>query len=105
MRKIHSVLFVLLLTAGATVAHADNSFGFNLNLGGWGYYPPPPVYYAPPPPVYYAQPQIQIYSQSFPAYPRYVGPGFHRRHDAHRYYGNGNGGWRGDRGRYDDNDD
>lgn len=104
MRKIRFVLFVFLVMAGATRAHADNLFGFNLNLGGWGYYPPPPpVYYSPPPPVYYAPPQIQIYSQPFPAYQGYYGPGVYSRHHGRRYYDNG--GYRGWRGRYDDDDD
>lgn len=103
MRKIHFLLFVLLVTAGTARAYAHNSFGLNLNLGGWGYYPPPPVYYTPPPPVYYAPPQVHY--QPFPTYPGYFGPGIYSRHDGRRYYDNGYRGWRGYRGRYDDDDD
>ena len=61
----------------AAQARTAVSFGFNLPLGGYGYYPAPayvappvayaapaPVYYAPPPayyapaPVYYAPPRV-----------------------------------------------
>lgn len=105
MRKIHFVLFALFLaTIGTAKAYAHNSFGFNLNIGGGGYYyAPPPVYYTPPPPVYYASPRV--YYQPRPAYQGYFGPGAYIRHDGRRYYDNGYRGWRGYRGRHDDDND
>lgn len=103
MRKIRFVLFALFLAVvGTAQAYAHNSFGFNLNLGGGGYYAPPPVYYTPPPPVYYAPPQV--YYQPFPAYQGYFGRGAYIRHDGRRYYDNGHRGWRGHRGHRDDDD-
>ena len=63
-------LITLLTLASISSAYANDSFGFNINLGNpYFYYPSPPVYYSAPP-VYVAEPRI-VYHHPRVVYDRY----------------------------------
>ncbi len=56
-----ALMAALLLPASAFAGHV--SVGVGINLGGPGYYAPPPVVYeAPPAPVYYYDPPPVVYA-------------------------------------------
>lgn len=100
MKVVRLVLLSLTLSIAAmTSAYAHDSFSFGINIGGPGYYAPPPVRYypAPPPAVYYAPPPVYyrsappVYYQPAPrAYYRYYDEGPRRHHD---HDGWGRRGW------------
>ena len=70
VKTFHSVVLALAIGAASiTSAQARDSFSLGINIGGYGY-APPPAYYAAPPVVYYERPVV--YYQ--PA-PRYYGYG------------------------------
>ncbi len=118
MKIIHSTILALAIGAASiTSAQAHDSFSFGLNIGSYGYAPPPVVYY--PAPVYYSEP---VYYQSEPRYYsyapllsyRYFDDGFrghhrgwgHGEHEEHEHHGGHEGRERGgwdhdDRGHHD----
>jgi len=99
MKTIRLALVTIGLALAASSAFARDSFSFGINIGGPGYYAPPPVrYYPAPPPVYYAPPPV-YYSPAPRAYyapaPRAYyyydnGPRHNHGHGGHR------DGWRRD---------
>lgn len=85
--------------ASITTANAHDSFHLGINLGGYGYAPPPVTYYYPGPstyyyggPAYYGPPRVIRYAPVV-QYNQFRGGHHHRHHGWDR-------GWdRGDRGR------
>ncbi|OYY50188.1 MAG: hypothetical protein B7X95_03340 [Methylophilaceae bacterium 17-44-8] len=98
--KILKVLLATIAISVATMssASARDSFNLGINIGGYGYAPPPAVYYYPGPstyyygaPAYYAPPRVIRYAPVV-QYNQFRGGHHHGHH--------GNRGWdRGDRGR------
>jgi hypothetical protein len=116
MKIFHSA--VLALTIGAatvSTAQARDSFSLGINVGGYGYAPPPVVYYPAPvyygEPVYYSQP-VTYYREapryygyaptvvSF-GYQNYGGYSHHGGHNGWGHHGWNRGGDHHDRGRGD----
>lgn len=114
--KILRSMFIVLAIGAATIstANARDSFSLGINIGGYGYAPPPVVYY--PAPVYYDEPVV--YYRPAPRYysyaPTIVSLGYQNyggyRHHGHHdgwgrgrgHHGWGHGGWdRGGRGDWD----
>jgi len=67
--------------ASITTANAHDSFHLGINLGGYGYAPPPVAYYPAPvyydaPRVYYSSPRVIHYGPPAVSY-RYYGGGHH----------------------------
>lgn len=101
MKLIHSVVLALAIGAATvSTAQARDSFSLGINIGGYGYAPPPVVYY--PAPVYYSEP---VYYR--PA-PRHYGYGYaptvvsfgYQSFGGHRHgHGWGHRGWDRDSGR------
>lgn len=91
MKTFHSVVLALAIGAvSITSAQARDSFSLGINIGGYGY-APPPVYYAAPPVVYYERPVV--YYQPVPHYYGY-GPSY-APVVSYQYYNNGYDGHRG----------
>jgi hypothetical protein len=86
MKLIHSTVLALVIgVAAVSSAQARDSFSLGINVGGYGYAPPPVVYY--PAPVYYSEP-VTYYR----AAPRYYGyaptvVSFGYTNYSHGYYG------------------
>ncbi len=103
MKTFHSVVLALAIGAASiTSAQARDSFSLGINVGGYGY-APPPVYYAAPPVVYYERPVVYyerpvVYYQPAPRYYGY-GPSY-APVVSYQYYNNGYDGHRG-RGDWD----
>ncbi len=122
MKLINSAILALAIGA-ATVssAQARDSFSLGINVGGYGYAPPPVVYY--PEPVYYSEPRYYsapvTYYRPVPRYYGYAPPVVsfgYQNYGGHHYRGHdrghrgwdrdgdrhGRGGWdRGGRGHRD----
>jgi hypothetical protein len=91
MKFIHSTVLAFAISATAvSAAQARDSFSLGINVGGYGYAPPPVVYY--PAPVYYSEPvyysQPVTYYRSAPRYygyaPSVVSFGY-QNYDGHHY--------------------
>jgi hypothetical protein len=68
MKIFHSAVLALAIGAASiSSAYARDSFSLGINVGGYGYAPPPVMYY--PAPVYYSEP---VYYRSSPTYYRYA---------------------------------
>lgn len=79
VKVFHSVIVALTIGAASiTSAQARDSFSLGINVGGYGFAPPPAVYYAPPP-VYYAPAPVVYYREV----PRYYNQGYY----SSGYYG------------------
>ncbi len=120
MKIVRSLIIVLVMGAACiSTANARDSFSLGINIGGYGYAPPPVVYYPAPAVVYYDEPAVYYrlaprYYSYTPAvisfgYQNYGGYGYRdhhrdtRHHDSHRGWGHGgHGGW--DRGGHDHHD-
>lgn len=105
VKTIHSVVLALAIGASSiTSAQAHDSFNLGIQIGGYGFAPPPVVYYPHPsyyhePVVHYRQAPRVYYSQPIVSYGYFNQPrlgGWH--HDSRRW----NRGWdRGGRGNWD----
>lgn len=109
MKIVRSMIIVLVTGAACiSTANARDSFSLGINIGGYGYAPPPVVYYPAPAVVYYDEPAVYYrpaprYYSYAPAvvsfgYQNYGGYGYR---DHHRGWGHHDGhrGWdRGERG-------
>jgi hypothetical protein len=102
-----------LCLVGISTAEAHDSISFGLNIGSYGYAPPPVVQYYPAPPVvYYPRPTYYYSPSYYSAPPVYYSPGAtivyrggyrdhddwdHDRHWGHGWgdRGWGNHGWHG----------
>ncbi|MDZ4213039.1 MAG: hypothetical protein U1C59_15125 [Methylotenera sp.] len=88
---------IAIYAATMSTASAHDSFHLGINLGGFGYAPPPAVYYHPGPsayyygaPAFYSPPRVIRYAPVVQ---------YHQYRGGHRH---GHRGWdRGDRGRGD----
>jgi hypothetical protein len=98
VKTFHSVVLALAIGAASiTSAEAHDSFNLGINIGGYGFAPPPVVYY--PHPAYYRPAPTVYYSQPFVSYHYLNQPRFNGWHDDNRRW---NRGWdRGGRGHWD----
>jgi hypothetical protein len=110
MKTLKLLLATLAFAAVATTsAQARDSFSLGINIGGYGYAPPPVVYYPAPARVYYDTPTVYYSAPPVISYRYYNyghrdydwGRGYDRHNNwGHRYYreGRGHGGerWHGD---------
>ncbi|ADQ85289.1 putative transmembrane protein [Methylovorus sp. MP688] len=99
MRLFKRLLLGLTLTlASMGAAHAHDSFSIGLNIGGPGYYGPPPGAYYAPPPVIYRAPPVVYFGAPPPVYYRPYEPRiYYREYDGGRYHHHDrgrHGGWR-----------
>lgn len=111
MKILKALLATIAISAASmTSASAHDSFHLGINLGGYGYAPPPVAYYPAPayygaPTVYYAQPRVIQYGPPVVSYRYYNGGGYRGWHHGNRGrddWDRGRGNWdRGDRGHGD----
>jgi hypothetical protein len=80
----------------STTANARDSFSLGINIGGYGYAPPPVVQYYPGPTTYYATPTY-YYAPPVVSY-QYYGGGYnngyqnnYRQRESYGEYGRGHG--------------
>ena len=106
VKTFHSVVLALAIGAASiSSAIAHDSFNFGINIGGYGFAPPPVVYYPHPsyyhePIVYYRHAPAVIYSQPFVSFSNFNQPRFGGWH--HQDNRRWNRGWdRGGRNHWD----
>jgi hypothetical protein len=58
-------LFAILLLAGSSL-FARSHFSIGIGIGGYGYYPPAPVYVYSPPPTYVYAPPVRYVAPPYP---------------------------------------
>ncbi len=81
MKRILMATAMMAAVALPATAFAHVSVGVGINLGGPGYYAPPPVVYAQPAPYYYAPPPPVVYAAPPVVYGPPVGyRPYHYRH-------------------------
>lgn len=91
--KILRSVFVVLTIGAATIstANARDSFSLGINIGGYGYAPPPVVYYPAPATVYYGAPSVYYYEPApVVRYHYYSAPSYYQHGWGHRA---GHHGW------------
>lgn len=108
MKTLNRLLMVMTLgLLAAPAAYARDSFNLGINIGGYGYAPPPVIYhYSGPSAIYYDAPRIYqpapriVYGAPIVSYQYYNGGGYnrgwqgHRGHRGHHFdrgHGRGNG--------------
>lgn len=108
-----TVAALAIVAASASSAYARDSFSLGINVGGYGYAPPPtvyysqpiyysePVYYRPAPRAYYAAPAVISFGYQNYGGHRGYNSGYNRGHHGGWGHENrGNNGWgRGNEGR------
>ena len=100
MKILRSLIAVLAIGAATmSTANARDSFSLGINIGGFGYAPPPVAYYPPPvvyaPTAYYYEPVRSYYAAPIVSYRYYSGGHYDRgydRHHARQGWGNGHRG-------------
>lgn len=110
MKILKALLTTIAIGAASiTTANAHDSFSLGVNIGGYGYAPPPVAYYPAPvyygaPTVYYSSPRVIHYGPPVVSYRYYNGGGYRGHHGWNNGRGRGDwdrgrGGWdRGNRG-------